>query len=104
MKTTIAFLLVFCLAVIVPGCIGSTSSGGGSTDDGDSGDDSTESGDDSTGFTISGTVDSLTVSSLGLKGEETAGTITDVVAVSPEAGNRRPPGLRDGGTTLEAWR
>lgn len=62
-------------------CSGSTSSGSGtsSTDDTDE----ESSGGGSSGFEVSGTLSSLSVSALSLKDAAISGTVTDVIAVSP---------------------
>ncbi len=77
LKSFFSFLVIFFFLAC-----GSGGTETGNSTDGEEGDDGTSGG----GVRVVGELSSLTVSSLVLNQESTEGTVTDVVAVSPETG------------------
>lgn len=82
-KIIIGLIVVILSFGVICSCGGSSTSSSGGSDSGDSGD-SGGGSDTSTGFTVSGTLNSVNVS---LSKSLVSGTITDIMAVSPETGS-----------------
>lgn len=88
-RTAVLWGAVYCATAGLAACgSSSTSSSSGSSDSGGSGGSGGGSGGSSTTeFTMKGTLSSLTVSSLSTDKAATSGTVTDVMAISPETSN-----------------